>query len=333
MSTVEIGIPVYKARDTLPALFDSLISQTDHNFIITMCADGEKDIYTDIYNTYTARGLKIKYLSLTENRGPGMARQCILDNTTADYIIFCDADDIAMPRMVEVLHREIERGDYDLFAGSFIKEGPDGQDILMSTTENVVTWFHAKIYRVQYLRDAKIFFLPELRIDEDSYFNLLAWNMTSNKGITGEVLYLWRDNKNSLTRRITLDKYTAANVGWYIYGQIIGLIRLIDEADIEDSSITKIMLQIYYQYMNACGCGADMAQVDSLFEVLRTHPRIKDWVMKGTTWVDIVQQVKGGAIIHDKIIFYKDTFDLWAKRLLKEKEKNENIIWTQSSNS
>lgn len=333
MSTVEIGIPVYKARETLPALFDSLISQTDHDFTITMCADGEKDIYTDIYNTYTARGLKIKYLSLTENRGPGMARQCILDNTTADYIIFCDADDIAMPRMVEVLHREIERGEYDLFAGSFIKEGTDGQDILMSTTENVVTWFHAKIYRVQYLRDKNIFFLPEIRIDEDSYFNLLAWNMTSNKGITGEVLYLWRDNKDSLTRQVTLDKYTANNISHYVYGQIIGLIRLIDEVDIDDTSITKVMLQIYYQYMNARGCGANTDFIDPLFEVFQTHSRIQEWLSRGTTWADIIQQIKGGAIVHNKVIFYKETFDLWSKRLLKEKEKNENIIWTQSSNS
>ena len=86
-TTVEIGIPVYKARDTLPALLDSLVAQTDKNFEITMCADGEGDLYKDIVRVYTARGLKIRYISLVENRGPGMVRQCILDNSKADYII------------------------------------------------------------------------------------------------------------------------------------------------------------------------------------------------------------------------------------------------------
>ena len=332
MSTVEIGIPVYKARDTLPALFDSLISQTDHDFTITICADGEKDIYTDIYNTYTARGLKIKYLSLIENRGPGMARQCILDNTTADYIIFCDADDIAMPRMVEVLHREIERGEYDLFAGSFIKEGEDGQDILMSTNNNVVTWFHAKIYKVQYIRDKNIIFLPELKCDEDSYFNLLAWNMTENKGVTGEILYLWRNNKSSITRKKPLDQYLANNIYWYIYGQIIGLNRLINEIELNDEGITQMMIQIYYHYMNACGCGANIAPVDELFKLLCSNQRIQEWLSKSSTWIDIVNQIKGGALIGNKVIFYQDTFNLWSKRLLKE-NKDEDNTRSQSSNS
>ena len=318
-TTVEIGIPVYKARDTLPALLDSLVAQTDKNFEIMMCADGEGDLYKDIVRVYTARGLKIRYISLVENRGPGMVRQCILDNSKADYIIFCDADDVCMPRMVEVLHREIVKEDYDMFSGSFIKEGPDGNDIIMSTTGNVVTWFHAKIYKEKYLKDHNIAFLPELRSDEDSYFNLLAWNLTDNKGITGEVLYLWKNNPNSITRCVPLDEYTIRSATGYIYGQVVGLLRLLDERkDLTDYAITQIMLQIYYHYLNAKACNVDMAQTDELLEILGTHERFKAWITEGANWYDIVQEVNGGSILNNKIIFYKETFDLWAKRLFKE---------------
>jgi hypothetical protein len=86
----------------------------------------------------------------------------------------------------------------------------------MLARENVITWFHGKIYRVKYLKDKNIRFLPGLMTDEDAYFNAVAWNSTENKGIIDEVLYLWRDNKNSVTRKLSPTDYFCKNYNNYI---------------------------------------------------------------------------------------------------------------------
>ena len=101
---VEIGIPVYKAKETLPDALDSLVAQTYKRFIVTLSIDGDGEDYSDIINTYKARGLKIRAITSAVNHGAGGARQLILDATICDYIMFLDADDILMPRAVEVLY-------------------------------------------------------------------------------------------------------------------------------------------------------------------------------------------------------------------------------------
>lgn len=101
---VEVGIPVYNARATLPDTLDSLVAQTYKRFIVTLSIDGDGEDYSDIVDMYRARGLKIRVITSVVNRGPGMARQLILNLTMCDYIMFVDADDLLMPRAIEVLY-------------------------------------------------------------------------------------------------------------------------------------------------------------------------------------------------------------------------------------
>jgi hypothetical protein len=79
-----------------------------------------------------------------------------------------------------------------------------------------VTWLHGKIYRVKYLKDNDIHFIPELRIDEDSYFNVIAWNATDKRGELAEATYVWRNNPQSLTRLDEDEKYFTENFWYYI---------------------------------------------------------------------------------------------------------------------
>ena len=100
---VEVGIPVFHARNTLRKGLDSLVAQTKDKFITCLSIDGDEEDYSDIIETYRARGLKIRVINSKENGGPGAARQRIIDTTQCDYLIFMDADDMLMPRAVEVL--------------------------------------------------------------------------------------------------------------------------------------------------------------------------------------------------------------------------------------
>ena len=64
---VNLIIPTYKARDTLPAALDSLVAQTKKMFIVTIVQDADNEDYTDIINEYRHRGLQIKLLQKKRN--------------------------------------------------------------------------------------------------------------------------------------------------------------------------------------------------------------------------------------------------------------------------
>ena len=55
---VEVGIPVYKARDTLPNALDSLVVQTKKNFIVCLSIDGDGENYQDIIDIWGIYYLK-----------------------------------------------------------------------------------------------------------------------------------------------------------------------------------------------------------------------------------------------------------------------------------
>lgn len=108
-----------------------------------------------------------------------MARQLILDNAQCDFIIFLDADDILMPRAVELLYSSAKKGNYDIVISNFIKEDKK-KDVLMTIENNIITWFHGKIYKMSFIKNNNLKFLPDVRTNEDAYFNAVALKITEN---------------------------------------------------------------------------------------------------------------------------------------------------------
>lgn len=316
---VEVGIPVYKAKETLPNALDSLVSQTYKRFFVCLSIDGDGEDYTEIINTYRARGLKIRVINGKTNGGPGAARQRVLDTTQASHLMYLDADDMFMPRAIEILYTNAKAKNYDIFQGSFIKEFKNSDDVMMASTGNVVTWFHGKIYKVDFLNKKNIAFLPDLRIDEDAYFNAVAWNSTENKGKTGEVVYLWRDNKNSVTRKLPEKEYFIKTHNNYIYGQVQALKKLFEINDsVSSLLITNTLINIYYHYMKARFYKCDETEMDNIISVLKDEKWMQLWLQQGENWIDIINNIKPGQIYDEEyVIFYEETFNLWAARLLR----------------
>ena len=179
---VNLIIPTYKARETLPKALDSLVAQTKKMFIVTIVQDCDGEDYSDIIEEYKSRGLQIRLVSLNDNRGPGGARQAGMDaDKMCDYFMFLDSDDMLMPRAIELLYREAKLNDADIVSSDFIAERKATPGVLMDVMETPVTWCHGRIYKAKYLRDNNIRFLDWLRVNEDAYFNLIAHNCTNKK--------------------------------------------------------------------------------------------------------------------------------------------------------
>ena len=317
---VEVGIPCWHARETLPKGLDSLVAQTKDKFLVCISIDGDGEDYTDIIEEYRKRGLKIRVINSKINGGPGAARQRIIDSTQCDYIMFMDADDMLMPRAVEILYLTAKASNFDIVRSSFIREHSDKPDEYIAQNASTITWFHGKIYRTAYIKEKNIQFLPGLCVDEDAYFNLIAWNSTQNRGELAEVTYLWRDNKNSITRRLAGKEYFVSTYKSYIRSQVEGLKALFYLNDsINNTLVTQTLLNIYYYYMTAKFYGAITEDVDLLISTLKEEEWLQVYLNHGENWFDIITNIKGGAIYEKQyVVFFSEHFNEWAQRLLKK---------------
>jgi len=315
---LEIGIPVYKARKTLPKALDSLVAQTKDNFIVCLSIDGDGENYQDIIKEYQHRGLKIRVIHGKENGGPGMARQRVIDSTQCDYIMFVDSDDMLMPRAVEILYTQAKLGDYDIVRSSFIREEKAKGDMFLPQNASTITWFHGKIYKVQYLKNLGLRFLP-LQTDEDAYFNLVAWNSTKQRGELAEVTYLWRFNDDSLTRSKSTKQYFINTHMNYIVSQVEGLKTLASiNKTMNPALVSQTLINIYNYYMHAVFYKIPREHMDSVISQLRSASWMQDFLKDASNWIEVLKTLKAGDV-YDKeyIVFFKEPFNEWADRLLK----------------
>jgi len=254
-----------------------------------------------------------------------MARQRVLDTTQCEYIMFMDSDDMLMPRSVEILSNAMRTKEpFDIVRSSFIREEKNKQDIFMPQNIGTITWFHGKIYRVQYLRDINLSFLP-LRTDEDAYFNLIAWNSTTKRGELSEITYIWRSNPNSLTRKTGTKEYFTQTYMNYITSQVEGLKKLYDvNQRISDELVAQTLINIYNYYMQARFYQVDERFMDEIISTLKQEVWMWVFLQRGANWIHIANNLKAGAVYDNEfVVFYQETFNDWAKRLLRN-DKNSN---------
>lgn len=321
---LNIIIPTYKARDTLPDLLMSLAAQTYKMFMITISQDGDGEDYTDIIDKFKKLGLHINLIKSEENYGPGHARQMGIDNAgRCDYIMFCDADDLVTPRIVEVLYKEAKRNMVDLLISDFIVETEHSSQY-MSVQKTPITWCHGKIYRTEYLRKNNIRFLDELRLNEDSYFNLVAVNSTINKKQIQEYTYIWRHNSNSLTHQKDDEDFFRRSWDQYIFSQVKGLKKIIEiTGDIDIRILAATLLNIYSHCMTTIFLEIGYDSVKELLNELQNVSQIQEKFEDKVFWEYIHSNLKGCGYNNGNLFFYKERFIDW---LMNHILKNTEIV-------
>lgn len=200
---LQILVPQYKETDEiLKPLLDSIALQQRIDFAdvgVIICNDG-----TDIHLSeefLKSYPFEIQY-HLCEHQGVSATRNECLDRATADYVMFCDADDMFYNMCgMWILFREMEIGQFDSLVSCFTEETkmPDGQ-FIFHNHETDSTFVHGKVHRLAYLREQNIRWNPALTIHEDSFFNILCQNCSTNVKYCQTPFYLWKWRDESVCR-------------------------------------------------------------------------------------------------------------------------------------
>lgn len=315
---VRVIIPAYKAQDTLPKALDSLVAQTKSMFLVTIVQDCDGEDYTEIIDKYIDEGLHITLIQNEENLGPGLSRQRAIDaDTMCDYLMFLDADDMLLPNAVETLYMEAKRTDADMIISDFLAERAHQPLTLMKSESTPVTWFHGKIYKATYLRNNNIRFHPDLRLNEDAYFNLVAVNNSDKVGRISIPTYLWRDNPHSLTRDKDQPSFFDRSWKQYVLGQIAALLKLVELKGKVNTTVTALTLKNIYEHIMIAlyyHFDINIPELKQLGnnEVLQTVFKSEEF------WTVLQENLKTCQKIDASLVFYRQRFCDWFSEYVME---------------
>ena len=200
---LQILIPQYKeTEEVIKPLLDSIALQQriDLNEVgVIICNDGsDVHLSEEFLNSYP---YQIEYY-LCEHHGVSATRNACLDRATADYVMFCDADDMFYNMCgLWILFREMDNGGFDSFVSMFIEESKTPTDeFIFINHETDSTFVHGKVHSRQYLIDNNIRWNEHLTIHEDSFFNILCQNCSQNVKYCQTPFYLWKWRDDSVCR-------------------------------------------------------------------------------------------------------------------------------------
>ena len=203
--SLDIIITHYKEPGVLGRnLFDSIEMQRDFRFDdlgVILVNDGEDyELDEEYFGGYHYR---IHQMSIPHG-GVSKARNAGLDASTADWVMFCDFDDMFTSVFsLHLIFAAIAEDKGNLIRATFTEEtmDNDGNIHLVSHNDDAV-FVHGKVMRREWLKEQGIRFHEKLSIHEDGFFNVLVYTLareTEQKIQTP--IYLWAWNGQSVVRK------------------------------------------------------------------------------------------------------------------------------------
>jgi len=201
---LQILIPQYEESDeVVKPLLDSIAIQQNVDFAdigIIICNDGSDVFLSDeLLNSYP---FIVEYHK-EPHRGVSATRDACFNYSTADYVMFCDADDMFF-NIIGIFHilSETEKG-FDSLVSTFVEETKaphNGETVYIVHGLSDQTFVHGKVYSRQFLLDNNIRWNHSLTIHEDSFFNTLCLMLSKKPSLCNDPFYLWKWRDDSVCR-------------------------------------------------------------------------------------------------------------------------------------
>ena len=207
---LEILIPQYKETDeVVKPLLDSIAIQQNVDFddigVIIVNDGSDVKLSDELLQSYP---FDINYYD-NEHKGVSATRNACLDKAKAEYVMFCDADDMFVSNVgLWFLFNEIEKSNFDTLISVFMEESrnPQTKEPMYIERGRMEqggidgTFVHGKVHRRKYLLSQNIRWNDKLTIHEDSYFNILCKSLTKKAVYCPFVFYLWKWRDESVCR-------------------------------------------------------------------------------------------------------------------------------------
>lgn len=318
---LQLLLPQYsETEDIVKNMLDSIEIQkgVDFNeFEVLIGNDGsDVKLSEDFLNKYS---YSIKYFQF-EHTSPAGTRQRLFDKATADYVMFCDIDDMFLNILAfATIFAFIDKG-FDSLICDFVEEIIDrntGEHHYIPHVKDD-RFVHGKVYRRQHIIDNNIVWREDIRYHEDGTYNVLAIQTSKTKLYCKNPLYLWKWRDSSICRADPL--YVLKTYTRMIYSNAYLIQDFLDRKmfDMAKMYVGILIYNTYYMLnkeiwldpMNAKyryeteKCFKDYyAKHKELFNMLDDHTRRE--VIAG-----IKRRVLGEGVTLEKF-----TFDEWIKHI------------------
>ena len=228
---ISIIVPVYNSEKYVAKSIESLLKQTLKEIEIILVDDGSKDTSGAICDEYAAKDERILVVHKV-NGGLADARNAGMKVVEGKYIMFLDADDMYEPDTCENMYKVAEENAVDYASANYImiddndvkrpKPAFDTEkygEFELKLSDYTISFFVMnstawnKIYRTQFLIDNDITFkVPSP--SEDDYFTSLCYIKASRGFYTPNVMYLYRNVPNSLSKKWSLKYFKGINYAY-----------------------------------------------------------------------------------------------------------------------
>lgn len=314
---LNIIIPLYKGKEVIKDCLNSLCAQTKKEFFVTIIQDFDNEDYAEIIREYNKK-LHILFLKNNENIGAGLTRQRGIDvSDRFDYLLFLDVDDILNPRAVELLYTYSKSKFADVTTSKIIVEKKYTRGHILSGKQANI-WLHGKIYRTKYLKDNNIRFHKDIRYNEDVSFNLLALNYTNKVYFLDEETYIWRDYRQSVTRK-DISNFTNQSTWQYLYGYAKSMLQLLESNKLTKNLVVTGLMSLYTQSQVLIETNS-ISKNENIYitKLLKT-----DYMKRMLQDIDILNRIANnnriGYTESKKPLFFHESFDNWVNRMCGEK--------------
>lgn len=226
---ISVIIPVYDVEIYIRKCLESILNGKYKNLEVICVNDGSPDNCLQIMQKMAKSDERLIIID-QENQGVSMARNNGLKRATGEFIAFVDSDDFVHPEYFRSMMRcmKAKHADVVICAAQQFRDGDKihfnqvesakyhqltAQSLFKSYYARHMVW--CRIYRRELLEG--IWFSPEVRMADDTLFNLRVYGRISNPVIyeTPAPLYYYLIRETSIVRTTKFDRMLDLT-RWYL---------------------------------------------------------------------------------------------------------------------
>ncbi len=213
MLKVSIIIPVYNTEKYLTKCLDSVLGQTLKDIEVICVNDCSTDGSLTVLQEYAAKDSRVRIINFEENRGVSVARNVGINEAQGEYLGFIDSDDFIDLDFYEKLYNaalteraDCAKGNVFFFDEkqniSYLSSWYNNNEKIRNNPELFMYGFTSAIYKLDFIKENKIYFPENIKYFEDPYFSIKATMTLKKIAIENEAKYFYRKNEQSICSTI-----------------------------------------------------------------------------------------------------------------------------------